>query len=379
MTLEAINMLQTAADGSFLDLFTMMPCVGYLLVALAKALKIKMNRSVFENLVSELRDMWPHGQIPQDEHEVLSTALNQLKLLVRAYFSCNMMLGSIFILPVLFVYIKSWLGYDVQFILPFGYWLPFDPYQDIKYLFEIVFFVMTCHCFLSALSMMAGDLLFIVCLSHITTQFALLLVRIDKLFHVPIDDQLVETYPLGMYLPFTKNKQQLEIENNPSSIDDNDRDKRIEEELVFIIERHRALIRLSSDIENMYTFSLLVNFMNSSVIICFCLFCVAFVEKWNEFIYKIFFTTAISQTFILCWYGQRLMDTSTGVGEALYNCGWYTATHKTKKSILIMIHRAQKEVHITTYGFSVISLASYATILRTSWSYFTLLINMYKE
>ncbi|CAH2208044.1 jg22844, partial [Pararge aegeria aegeria] len=80
--LETTNMLQTAADGSFLDLFTMMPCVGYLLVALAKTYKIKMNRSVFENLVFELRDMWPNELIPEDEYQVITKSLKQLKLLI---------------------------------------------------------------------------------------------------------------------------------------------------------------------------------------------------------------------------------------------------------------------------------------------------------
>ncbi|XP_061380148.1 odorant receptor 4-like [Danaus plexippus] len=103
-----------------------------------------------------------------------------------------------------------------------------------------------------------------------------------------------------------------------------------------------------------------------------------FVEKWNDFIYKLFFITAISQIWILCWYGQHLVDTSAGVGEALYNSAWYVSSNSIKKSILIMIHRSQRRVHITTFGFSTVSMECYATILKTSWSYFTLLINLYK-
>ncbi|XP_069363098.1 odorant receptor 85b-like [Maniola hyperantus] len=294
----------------------MMPCVGFLIVALTKTYKIKIHRATFEKLVYELRDMWPNGHIPEEEYQAVSQGLRQLKFLVRG--------------------------------------------------------------FQSAFFMVAGDLLLIIFLSHVTTQFTLLAIRINKLFYVPIDDQLVAEYPLGE----VSKKLQLfqDRENNPSLVDNEDPEKRIEDELISIILRHQALIRISEEIENMYTFSLLVNFMNSSVIICFCLFCIAFFEKWNEFNYKVFFVTAISQTGILCWYGQRLKDTSTGVAEALYNCGWYVAAHNIKKSILIMILRSQKEVHITTYGFSIISLESYATILKTSWSYFTLLIKiMYQE
>lgn len=45
--------------------------------------------------------------------------------------------------------------------------------------------------------MLSGDLLFCIFLSHITTQFDLLSVRIQRLVHVNVDKQLVDTYPLG--------------------------------------------------------------------------------------------------------------------------------------------------------------------------------------
>jgi hypothetical protein len=45
--------------------------------------------------------------------------------------------------------------------------------------------------------MLSGDLLFCIFVSHITTQFDLLSVRIRKLIYVPIDQQLIRGYPLG--------------------------------------------------------------------------------------------------------------------------------------------------------------------------------------
>ncbi|XP_047035982.1 odorant receptor 85b-like isoform X3 [Helicoverpa zea] len=170
-----------------------------------------------------------------------------------------------------------------------------------------------------------------------------------------------------------RNKEMINI------FDDNDWEVKHQRELSDIIVRHRALIRLSGDVENMFSFALLVNFFNSSIIICFCGFCCVIVEKWNEFVYKSFLTTALSQTWPLCWYGQRLLESSEGLSDALYESGWYRASKSVKSSILIMLHRAQKDVHVTTYGFSIISLASYTTIIKTSWSYFTLLLNIYKK
>ncbi|XP_046973139.1 odorant receptor 4-like [Vanessa cardui] len=359
-------MFVMASIGTFLDLFTMMPCVGFLLVAIAKAYKIKRYRSVFENLVLEPRAMWPTGRISEEEHKIISDAMDRLRIVVKVYFVCNAMLASIFTVPSMIAWIKNRTGQDVDLILGFSYWLPFDPFQGHRY--EIVYFVQTFHCFLSAGFMVCGDLLFCIFLSHITTQFSLLAIRINKFMYVPIDDQLVESYSLGMLKIANVSKLMCYIKLDV-----------YQEEFASIVKRHRALIRLSNDVEDMYTFTLLVNFINSSIIICFCLFCCAIIEKWSEFNYKIFCLTSILQIWMLCWYGQQLLDTSTGVAEALYNCGWYVASKGIKKSVLIMMQRSQREVYVTTYGFSIVSLDSYATILKTSWSYFTLLINMYKE
>ncbi|KAJ8715638.1 hypothetical protein PYW07_010120 [Mythimna separata] len=84
--LELVNMAQTARGGSFQDaveIFRMMPCVGYLLLAMAKSYKIVYHRSVYENLVSELRGMWPRGEVSDEEHQVVSTALRHLNYVIQ--------------------------------------------------------------------------------------------------------------------------------------------------------------------------------------------------------------------------------------------------------------------------------------------------------
>nr|XP_037872458.1 odorant receptor 67c isoform X2 [Bombyx mori] len=214
---------------------------------------------------------------------------------------------------------------------------------------------------------MSGDLLFCLFLSHITTQLDLLSVRIKKLVLVSVDRQLPDHFPLGM---LSKDTERLSAEQEI---------KEQQQELAEIVKRHHALIRLSKDVEDMYSFSLLVNFLNSSIFICFCGFCSVVVEKWNETAYKSFLVTTLSQIWFLCWYGQKLLDSSEGVSDALYKCGWYNASKKVKTSILIMLHRSQKGVSVTTFGFSVISLASYSKIMKTAWSYFTLLLNIYNK
>ncbi|XP_026729962.1 odorant receptor 4-like [Trichoplusia ni] len=374
--LELIKMVQTARGGKFQDaveIFRMMPCVGYLLLAMAKSYKIVYHRSVYENLVDELRSMWPRGEVSDEEHLIVNTALTQLNYVVQGYYWCNNALLVIFLSPPFVEIIKIMSGEEVPLILPFFYWFPFDEFKRGYY--EVILIAQTWHGLITIWFMLCGDLLFCIFLSHITTQFDLLAVRIRRLVYVPLDKQLIDTYPLGEYSTayVRKNKESID------TFSEQEWEQKHQSELANIIVRHRALVRLSGDVEDMFSFALLVNFFNSSIIICFCGFCCVIVEKWNEMVYKSFLTTALSQTWLLCWYGQRLLESSEGVSDAIYDSGWYKSTQKIKSSLLIMLHRAQKNVHVTTYGFSIISLASYTTIIKTSWSYFTLLLNIYKK
>ncbi|KAL4708524.1 hypothetical protein ACJJTC_014132 [Scirpophaga incertulas] len=369
-------MLETAKGGSFQDavaIFRMMPCVGYLLLAMAKSYKLVVYRPVYENLINELRDMWPKGEITAEEHSIIKSALNQLSNVISVYYWCNNALLVIFLSPPFVEIFKRAMGNDVPLIFSFYYWFPFDPLQRVYY--ETILVLQTWHGLLTIWFMVCGDLLFCIFVSHITTQFDLLSVRIKRLIYVPIDDQLIKAYPMSEYSRqhHLKNKQAVETYTETMW------EHKHRKELTDIVKRHYALIRLSGDVEDLFSFALLINFSNSSVIICFCGFCSVIVEKWNEMVYKSFLATALLQTWLLSWYGQRLLESSTSVSTSIYNNGWYKASIKIRNSLIIILHRSQKAVHVTTYGFSIISLASYTTIIKTAWSYFTLLLNVYKK
>ncbi|KOB73069.1 Odorant receptor [Operophtera brumata] len=88
------------------------------------------------------------------------------------------------------------------------------------------------------------------------------------------------------------------------------------------------------------------------------------------------------EEFPLAAYSKEHFQTQKRIIESYGERDW-ERRHLKELSEIVVRHRAlirsQKEVHVTTYGFSVISLASYTTIIKTAWSYFTLLLNIYKR
>ncbi|XP_038219743.1 odorant receptor 85b-like [Zerene cesonia] len=354
----------------FEDLVVVMPCVGFVAVGSSKSYKIVRNTAVFERIIFELKEMWPTGEMSEDKQKIARKMMKQMNIVVKGYFWCNMGLIFFYNFPPYFQIIKRMFGIDAPLVLAFKYVLPFDEYQLKAYPFILL--IQTNACMSIVFFMLSSDLLFFIFLSNITLQFDFLSLRIRQMIYVPTDDQLISDFPLGKYSEaIRKNEPQLD------SLTAEEWERKHMNELRDIVIRHQSLIRISGEVENMFNFSMLVNFMNSSIIICFCGICIVYLEEWNELKFKIFLLSSMTQIWLLCWYGQSLLDSSKEVAIALYESGWYNVSKRIKSLILIMLHRSQHEVFVTTYGFSIISLESYTTIIKTSWSYFTLLINTY--
>ncbi|XP_050685344.1 uncharacterized protein LOC126979826 [Leptidea sinapis] len=227
-------MVETFKTGAFQDLFLMTPCVGFVIVALAKSYKIKLRREIFENLVTELRSMWPEGEVSQEAHEVLNKMIKQTNFVVKGYFWCNICLIFFFVSPPYINLIKRSLGHDVPLIFSFFYWTPFDPYQPIIY--ESILTVQTVQCYTIVLLMLSADLLFFLFVSNITAQFKLLALKIRSMIFVPVDGQLISDYPLAKYIKTTK--IEVDIRTNKQH------EQLLMNEIKDMVQRHLDLIRL---------------------------------------------------------------------------------------------------------------------------------------
>ncbi|CAB3220299.1 unnamed protein product [Arctia plantaginis] len=208
---EFLSMVVTAINAtSFREgakMFRMIPCFGTVVLSVFKSMKIKTNRTTFENIHHELREMWKTGRVTEDEHRIISPVSKQLNYIIKGV-------------------MVIW-------------------------------------------SNIAWDMLFCVYIAHVTIQFKLLSQRVRGLIYVRVDQQLVASYPLA------KVRQETTEDDNdvPNGTLQNEWEMAQQRELVNIVKTHHKLIRLTADMEAMFSLVLLVNFINSTTIICFCGFC----------------------------------------------------------------------------------------------------------
>ncbi|CAD7082672.1 unnamed protein product [Hermetia illucens] len=147
-----------------------------------------------------------------------------------------------------------------------------------------------------------------------------------------------------------------------------------------IIERHVEVLRICKSIDFVFTNSMLMNFLGSAGIICLVAFRVTLSDFSADLVkFIIYLLSMIIQIFILCSFGDRLIQSSLAVSQAVYEHDWYDADQLYKKAMILIIQRAQKPAFLTASYFSVVSYQSFKGIMTISYQFFAVLHTAYSK
>ncbi|CAO1401053.1 unnamed protein product [Diamesa serratosioi] len=329
-------------DGNaFLELTNVAPCMGFSLLALVKIFfVIYRNKSELTNVMAKMDSLFPKNSRDQERYGVRNV-LKHLKLVMRSFSTLYM--GLIWLFNLMPIFISIYLYFDEGIIyhkqLPYIMWYPFDPLQPI--VFEVSYIVVMWGAFTCALSILSTDLLYCSVLTLLCLLFDILKMDLQQL-----------------------NSKNRKITNKG---------------LKRLIIVHNDLIGISRQLEKIFSVSILINFVGSSIILCLVGFQASAGVKTSELIkFCIFLLSSMVQILLLCWYGNKLIESSVGVADGVYNGDWYEGDENIKKSLKLIIIRAQKPQYLTAFKFSKVSLSSFSVVLSSSYSYFTLLRTIYE-
>lgn len=129
------------------------------------------------------------------------------------------------------------------------------------------------------------------------------------------------------------------------------------------VDRHNKLFELSKKLQELFELSFVYNFIMSAIIICLLLFhLLAFANNFYLTMVDIIaLATVIGSTFTLCYFGQKLIDSSAGGG--IYECDWTDVdVPDFKKQLVIIMIRAQRSTRLTAMGFADLSLETFANV-----------------
>lgn len=136
-------------------------------------------------------------------------------------------------------------------------------------------------------------------------------------------------------------------------------------EIMGLVKRQIDLYELVDELQGIYELNFLFSFVISSLIICFVAFILT-VANGNLTLYSFFIPflgVMMGQIFLLCMYGQKLMDASAEMAHGIYNSNWSEVEDiSVRKQLVLIMERCQKEKRLTAMGFADISLPIYARV-----------------
>ncbi|XP_071644304.1 odorant receptor 10-like [Temnothorax longispinosus] len=147
-----------------------------------------------------------------------------------------------------------------------------------------------------------------------------------------------------------------------------------------VVNRHQRIIALADNIEDVFCYMALMQFLSNTFVICFLGFViVTSLNSPDIVMMKIlpYYAVVNLEAFILCYSGEYLSSKSKTINRAAYNSFWYELKPTESKILFLLILRSQKELAITAGKFIDLSLEGFTSILKASASYVSVLHAMY--
>nr|BAR43468.1 putative olfactory receptor 26 [Ostrinia furnacalis] len=341
---------------SFIDLSLTAPCITISMLATSKSIFLYWNRDVVAKIVDKLRDIHPEDKEfdeykqlglyqvesnePDVEKEIVEESRKFLSFVVHLlFYICAVVICAFPLMPVTSMAYDYYTTGSTECKYPYLVKYFFDPYT-MKMWIAVYFHHVVSTAIVGANVFGSDSLFYVVCI-YIQMHFQTLCHRCE------------------CAVVSSREGTRRNVAN--------------------AVKRHQELIDLVNQVELLYSKSTLFNIVTSSVLICLCSFIITVLDEIIVVVtFATFLVMNLSQISLLCYFGDILMRSSTEVSSAVYNSLWYETDQSVKKSMLVILMRAQKPCKLTAWNFADLNLTAFTTILSRSWSYFALLKTMYK-
>ncbi|XP_049772194.1 odorant receptor Or2-like [Schistocerca cancellata] len=222
------------------------------------------------------------------------------------------------------------------------------------------------------------DCFFAVIMVHVTVQLKLLVYRIS-------DIRLRDASTIA------------DVSEVRHGYDDNEAHEAMYKELCLCIETHQKILGFVKYLESVMNPIALTQFVFSVLAACVTLF----QETYNPDISAVFkcasyLPTPGAQVFLYCWGAHSIMEQvlassatdcvpplpsrqGEAVCAAAYNSSWFDADARFKRSMRILMCRAQKPLSLTAGRMYPISRATFVWLVNASYKYYALLRQLHSR
>ncbi|KAK1137082.1 hypothetical protein K0M31_001609 [Melipona bicolor] len=218
-------------------------------------------------------------------------------------------------------------------ILPFHFRLFEVPSTRTPY-YEVIFGVEVMSTLHTGICFCCFDNLLCILTLHVAGQFKILQNRLETIFGNFSEEKSFETY----------------------------------EEFKECIIYHHLLITYVEKLECVFCFPLMFQLLMSSIVLCLSGFqlTMASEELVKKYLFLSYAISGIVQVYMITRSCDDIMEESSSVGNALYNCNWertsYIMFNKLRKDMIIVMIRTKYPCYLTAAKFFPISLKSFTNV-----------------
>ena len=137
------------------------------------------------------------------------------------------------------------------------------------------------------------------------------------------------------------------------------------EKMAYFIDRHNKLLDASDKLKIIFEPILFCNFLVSSLIMCVASF--QMLTTASDSLTYLVDVNCLGlfaiQVWLLCYLGQKIIDSSAEVADDIYGCDWTDLdNYEFKKQMIIVMIRAQRPMKLTAMGYADMSLETFAAV-----------------
>nr|AKC58555.1 odorant receptor 20 [Anomala corpulenta] len=160
------------------------------------------------------------------------------------------------------------------------------------------------------------------------------------------------------------------------TVDAKDQERCIHKRLKHCVIHHDAILDFTKTTQKIFSNGVFVQILVSVLGICMTgiVFLTVPLKSMKFISMVLFLITQVVQIGMFCWFGENIRAKSSEIAQSCYMAHeWYSNNMSNKKILFIIMERAKVPIIFKANGVFVLTLNTFVMVLRSGYSYFTVL------
>nr|XP_023012678.1 odorant receptor 46a-like [Leptinotarsa decemlineata] len=132
-----------------------------------------------------------------------------------------------------------------------------------------------------------------------------------------------------------------------------------------------SLLRVCAETENIFKYVTLLQMLDSLLVMASCLFVASLITQSDPDFFAMaqYMLSVLTQLLMICYFGNEITEVSSTLSSSLYQNNWIDCSKRFKQCMIIMMCRMQKKLSMTIGKFSPLTLNTFLSVVKGSFSY----------